>query len=718
MAELPGLSDLVSEFEDWEDETADAQAASIRDRQYYDGEQLGSADLAALAERGQPPIVINRIARKINFILGEEARKRIDPVARPVTPQHEDDSRVATDALRHVDEEAGFDELCGQVFADVAIEGCGAALVCADEHDTQKVKLEHVPWDRFYFDPKSRKPDFSDALYMGQVLWLDIEDAVEMFPNHADALEGALSVGWSSSDTTGDRPGQWSDSRRKRVKICEHYRRIGLNWHRAFFTEGVLLEGPEPTGYLDERGERHVNPMIAMSCYVARDNARYGIARNMISPQDEINKRRSKLLHLLNVRQVIAERDVVREPQKFLDELARPDGFAEVEPDALTQNRIKIDTGADLGQGQMALLGEAKAEIDNVGPNSASMSGISDAASGRALLARQQAASQELEPVFAGFRHWRKRVYLAAWQRIRQFWTEEKWLRVTDDKELSGYRFVALNRQTTRAERYAEMIGKNVPLQQALDTAAGALALQVMMDVRQQHEAMRAMYGQDPQAMRALAQPEHMHQMIVAHPLMQQPIVAHQAAQMLVDITIDEAPETAVLEQEEFDALSKVAPAIVQAQPGMAKQLTEMLIRASSLRSKRELLEAMTKAPDPAAAQQAEQMKALGQQMAKLQAALLGAQVAKTQADAQLSQARAQSEALTAQVTAGMAPAEAQLTQAKAQGEQTSSALEATKVMAEAQRDAATAEKHRVDAAARMASMAPPTVIIAPGGGA
>ena len=714
MAELPDLEDLVAEFEAWEDETSDAQQASIRDRQYYDGEQLSDADLAALAERGQPPIVINRIARKINFILGEEVRKRIDPIARPVTPQHEDDSRVATDALRHIDEVSGFDELCGLVFADVAIEGCGAAMVCADEQDAQKVSLKHVPWDRFYYDPKSRKPDFSDALYMGHVLWLDIEDAVAQFPDHADELEGALTSGWSPHETTGDRPHEWSDSRRKRVKICEHYRRIGLDWYRAFFTEAVLLEPPTKTGYLDERGERHVNPMLALSCYIARDNSRYGLARNMISPQDEINKRRSKLLHLLNVRQVVAERDTVREPQRFLDELAKPDGFAEVEPDALTQGRIRIDTGADLGQGQMALLGEAKAEIDNVGPNSSSLQGISDAASGRALLARQQAASQELEPVFAGFRHWRKRVYLAAWQRVRQFWTQEKWLRVTDDKELSGYRFVALNRDTTRAERFAEMLGKNVPLQQALDTAAGALALPIMMSVRQQHEAMMAAAAGNPRAQQAMASPEHLQQMIAAHPLMQQPVVAHQAAQMLVDITIDEAPETAVLEQEEFDALSKVAPAIIQAQPQMAKQMTEMLIRASSLRSKREILETMTKAPDPAAQQQAEQMRQLGQQMAMLQAALLQAQVGKTNADAQLSQARAQAEVLDAQIAAGKAPSEAQLTQAQAHGAMTSAALEATKVQAEAERDQATAVKHRIDAASRMAAATQPEIIAVP----
>lgn len=458
------LEDLISEFEAWEDETADAQALSIRDRQYYDGEQWSSDDVATLKERGQPVITINRIARKANSILGEEVRKRIDPVARPITAQHEDAARAATDALRHVDDAGGFDAICGLVFSDAIIEGAGAALVCVKDADSGDVALEHVPWDRFYYDPKSRRPDFSDALYLGQVLWMDLEDAIDEFPDHKDDLEGAVTDGYSSADTTEDRPRKWSDSKRARVKICEHYRRIGKDWHRAFFTKGALLRELEPTGYMDERGRYNVCPLIPVSCYVSRENYRYGVIRSMISPQDEINKRRSKLMHILNVRQVIAERDMIREPQKFMTELARPDGFAETEPGALQDGAVQVNTGSDLGQGQMLLLSEAKAEIDNVGPSPASLAGISDAASGRALIARQQAASQELEPVFSAFRAWRKQMFTAMWQRIRQFWTEERWLRITDDRELNGYRFVALNRRMSRAERFAELAVKELSL--------------------------------------------------------------------------------------------------------------------------------------------------------------------------------------------------------------------------------------------------------------
>ena len=60
------------------------------------------------------------------------------------------------------------------------------------------------------------------------------------------------------------------------------------------------------------------------------DNQRYGMVRGLISLQDEINKRRSKALHLLSVHQVIAEKGAVQDVDKARRELARPDGFIEV----------------------------------------------------------------------------------------------------------------------------------------------------------------------------------------------------------------------------------------------------------------------------------------------------------------------------------------------------------------------------------------------------
>ena len=65
-------------------------------------------------------------------------------------------------------------------------------------------------------------------------------------------------------------------------------------WIMTKYTKQGILES-DPVPYKDNEGES-VNPMIMQSAYVDRDNARYGAIRRLLGPQDEENKRRSKLL--------------------------------------------------------------------------------------------------------------------------------------------------------------------------------------------------------------------------------------------------------------------------------------------------------------------------------------------------------------------------------------------------------------------------------------
>ena len=53
------------------------------------------------------------------------------------------------------------------------------------------------------------------------------------------------------------------------------------------------------------------------------------LVRQIIDPQKEINKRRSKALHLLNVNQVIFDEGAVKDKQATAIEMSRPDGMIE-----------------------------------------------------------------------------------------------------------------------------------------------------------------------------------------------------------------------------------------------------------------------------------------------------------------------------------------------------------------------------------------------------
>jgi hypothetical protein len=444
------VADLVEMFETAEDATTSERTLAERDRDYVDNIQLTAAEIKALNDRKQPVIIINRIKRKIDFLRGYEQSQRVDPRAMPRTPKHEDDADGVQQGLRYVADDQRFDQIRSRVWDNLCVEGMGGYRVAVKQgYDGMEITIHRVAWDRMFRDPHSSEPDFSDAGYLGGVLWKDYDEAAAEYPDAVEALNTTLD-GASISDTYDDKPKfrVWADKKRKRVRIVFIWvKREGV-WHFAEFTKGGILKaGVSP--YKTDKGESDCE-LIYGSAYINRENERYGIVREMISPQDEINKRRSKALHLLNVNQTTMEEGAVQDVEKYRREAARADGVKVVNPGYF--DKIVSETRVDLAQGHMQLLQEAKGEIDMMAGNIALQGNAlqKSAASGKAIIASQQGGAMEIAPLMDALRDLDIRVYRAIWYRIRQFWTAEKWVRVTDDER--NVKWLGLNIDPQQAE--------------------------------------------------------------------------------------------------------------------------------------------------------------------------------------------------------------------------------------------------------------------------
>jgi hypothetical protein len=435
---------LIQMFEEAEDASISSREEAERDRDYVDNKQLTSEEIAAMNKRGQPPIFINRIKRKIDTLRGHEITNRIMPRALPRTPRHEADAQGIEQALRYVAEDQFYAQTRTEVWDNILVEGFGGVMVTLVEGYNQEfeIKIEHIPWDRLFFDPHSSKRDFSDASYIGMVIWKDFDEAKLEYPEGVDALEATMQSD-TSSLTYDDKPKfrVWADKKRKRVRICQIWYQKGSKWFFAEFTKGgTLKEGESP--YVSDKGESEC-PLILGSAYIDRDNNRYGIVREMIPIQDEINKRRSKALHLLNSTQILIEDGAVKNLDNFRREMARPDGIGQINSGFF--DKVKIETRTDLASGHIDLMQEAKNEIDQMAGNIALQGNALNqtAASGKAIIASQQASILDIMPVKDQLRHIDIRAYRAIYSRIRQGWTAEKWVRITDDER--NIKWVGLN---------------------------------------------------------------------------------------------------------------------------------------------------------------------------------------------------------------------------------------------------------------------------------
>jgi hypothetical protein len=367
---------------------------------------------------------------------------RQDVKAYPRTPQQQDGADTATSAIRYVCDINDLPALKAETARGAAINGIGGFELFMEpgDHGDPDVGFAVVDPDCFFYDPRSFRPDFSDARYMGVAKWVDVELAKSMFPDHAEELDSTVAM---SGETAGlqqqDRELRWVDQTDKRLFLIEHWYMVGDAWQFCFYTGALeLARGASP--FYDEK-QRQFCRFIMFSANVDHDGDRYGFVRNMKSPQDEINARRSKGLHLLNTRRIIADKGAVQDIEKARTEAARADGYIEKNPgtdfgfdDAATQ--------ADLA-GQIKFLELAKQDIENFGPNPALIGSGIENKSGRAISLLQQAGMAELGPFLIAYRGWTIRVYRAIWNTVQRYWTAERWIRVTDNEGIA--QFVQLN---------------------------------------------------------------------------------------------------------------------------------------------------------------------------------------------------------------------------------------------------------------------------------
>jgi len=583
------LDDLHARLIRWFEESELARQDEIdlaqRDREYFDGSQWTRDELKLLKERGQPAIVINKVADKVQLLCGMERKARTDPKAFARTPAEEDRADAATQALRYIADDNDFSVVRSEVFSNMLIEGAGGADLGLEDdgQGSCNITITTIPWDRIWYDPHSRSYDFSDARYKGMVIWTDRDALEEMYPG--EDVQDVIESSFSSADYQyNDRPETafWTDNNRTRIRLVQCDWSERGTWWRATYTKSGLLAAPQRSKFKDRKG-KSASGLLLQSSYINRENQRYGMVRGLISLQDEINKRRSKALHLLSVRQVIAEQGAVPDVDKARREVAKPDGYIEVMPGL----KFEIEQTADLAAGQFQLLQHATAEMQLSGPNAA-MSGTDPRElSGRAVLAMQAGGAAQNEPLADALRFWSRRVYESCWMAAREYWKAGKWVRVTDD--LNETRWVGINRPVRLMDKLADM--------------------------PEQH---RAMVMQQMQL-----QP--------GDPRLQQVIgIENDISDLDVDITIEEGIDIPSLQAEEFQSLVQLA----SVQPGLIPG--DVLIAASGLRDKDQILERMKEHQQ----QQQQAQQQAGQLATQHAQADIAGKQAKAQADMALAQER------------------------------------------------------------------------------
>jgi len=506
-------------------------------RRYRHGSQWTSDQIKTFNDRRQPVVTFNKIGRKIDGIVGLVERLKQDPKAYPRTPQHQQGADLATAVLRFIMDRNKWNEV-GPIIAEAAaIDGLAGieldlkAMPATAQTQQQgqpppqqpdyDVMFSPVDNDGFFYDPRSFKHDFSDARYMGIGKYVDEEQLIELLPGMEDDIKAACD---SSGELTSnsDKDAKWFQSAGdfKQVRLVDVWYKSKGGWRWTLFTGSkILMAGTSP--FVDEY-EKQFCKYLMFSAQVDHEGDRYGFPRNLQSAQDEVNQRRSKGLHELNNRRIIATKAAVADGnvEALRREAARADGIVLVNT-SLDDVRFDDQAKQAAVMGQLEFMRDAAQEIENFGPNPALAgggggAGLANGSSGRAIALLQQAGIAELGPYMLNLRAWKMRVYRSLFNSVQKYWTNERWIRVTD------------------AEGQPQFVKINEVVQ--IDPVTGT------------------------------------------------PMLRNAVGELDVDIILDEGPDSITLMQDTYDAISQALPAVApMLSPGKAAAVMDVLIETSPL---------------------------------------------------------------------------------------------------------------------------------------
>ncbi len=575
----PDLSARMRDVDNWASLMEPALTNAMLCQDFFDDKQLTGSERKVLRDRGQPDVVMNRIKPAVNGIVGVIERGRSDPKALPRSPVDEATANLATDVLRYICDVNRIQLLKSTALSRELIWGWTASIteVTADyEVETTEIRPEEFIWD-----PASRRNDCRDARFLGIAKWVYVDELQVEYPQMSEDIANAIEATAAPSESSEDRPEwgfAWVDKKTRRVMVIEMYHRERGVWMRCKFLRNLALEaGPSP--YVDPKTNEPRCPIEVVRAYVDRMNQPYGAVFSMLDAQREINMRRSKLLHELNVRQLIVTRGLVDDIEAVRKEAAKAGGV--MVQDA--PGGIEIVQRADIVSGQAMLLAEAKGEIERQGPNPGVLGRDVQGQSGRAILAQQQAGLLELAPILGAFDEYVNRIYRQMWMCAQQFWTAPKYIRVTDDVQAPQYIMV------------------NEPI---------------------------LIEGPDGQPV---------------FDQMGQPVVAgmkRSLAQLDVDIVIDSMPDIATIAEEQFATIAELLPTVAQLSPPLAIKMLETMVSSSTaLRNdvKASFIEAIQQPQQADPAQMQAQQMAMQMEMEAAQS-----QIAKTQSETAKNAATAQ----------------------------------------------------------------------------
>ena len=321
---------------------------------FYRGEQWDAADVAALDDQGRPALTINTILPTVNTVIGEQSTRRADIRFKPRGSGMQETADILTKVFMQIADNNKLEWVESQVFTDGLIQDRGWFDVRIDfsDHIQGEVRITSKDPLDIIIDPDAKEYDPKTWNEIFETKWMSIDQIEEQYgQDKADKLRmiaevgsvlGSDSIEYEEERYGDTYTGEFSSDYPQNpdeAKAVRSIRVVERQYYRLkdcmFYVDPVTGdERPVPydwdekkkTDFADQFGlyihtkkVRRVRWTVTADTVVLFDGwspynhftlvpyfpyfrrgKPFGMVRNLISPQEQLNKISSQELHIVN----------------------------------------------------------------------------------------------------------------------------------------------------------------------------------------------------------------------------------------------------------------------------------------------------------------------------------------------------------------------------------------------------------------------------------
>lgn len=316
-------------------------AEAYKDLSYYLGNQWSLEELSYLNNQRRSSFTYNKIRRLINLVQGYQRKNRLSIVVSPVEDASEDTAGLFTDVIQNIMQSSDGYEAISDAFKGALTTGLSFLSPYLDYRQdpvSGDIKFHRDDWNAVILDPFFTQKSLEDCSFIARRKFLSRTEVISLLPDKEDVIKA---LPWGSRDdkfTYMPYARQWG--MQKLLNYTEYWRhkweikdvlvdmhtgetrewdgdRKRLNLYRQSFPQievikkpvksvelGIIVEGQllyygkDPNG-LDDY------PFVPFTAIFEPSYDLFtwkvqSLVRIMRDPQTEINKRRSKMVDILD----------------------------------------------------------------------------------------------------------------------------------------------------------------------------------------------------------------------------------------------------------------------------------------------------------------------------------------------------------------------------------------------------------------------------------